>query len=359
MSTHAQKKDYSEFKYVYVVDTLAIPHWADSIRNEIKKGRLSLDGLDSIRVAWDAATKRTEKEVKAARKEWRKDLNEMLRKKGYMPAHDTYKRAMDELKEYEMTLPVYISCMASQKFMQDAVDYVVSNDEQHQKIKRVLRFHDSHIFSLNNAVRGKLLTEDVICAVGMYEAFVHKKNTEIDSLMALNDEYYVEKYGTRGQTNGKNKYNLLPHRQMKVKNPDYNPAELEWAWFTNSNTSNWKRVKIEYPEKEEYYVHPQHPEFKIREECSYPRYIPYLFAFKNDSLAASQDVTEEPRDYMTTLILGADYEQNKYNVKSESPNVIKYVKDMIYNGGMLEKREDYKRRDDEAKLNIKIISGKI
>ncbi len=347
---YGQKKNYDEFIVAEVVDTLAIPQWADSIRNAAVVQKVSLDSINAFYKVWNVADSLTKKAKLSANKQLAKEIEKEIkdeRKKGSDLNNEKISDLEYALKRLEgvgkNSTWVRFADEGMIRFFLNAQNFVRWYGRKHSigigSLTDEQLIRQGFVWSLSREI-----TED-------YYRFAKEHNKAFDKIIEKTDEELVQEYS---------KKNPLPRKMVKYKNPDYNPAELEWAWFVDTDERDWKKVVATFPIADEYHVHPEHAEYKIRKVCRYPKYNTYVFAFKGDVLAVSKDITEEtPQEFLTSHILSADYKNNKYKIQSESPDVIKYVEDMIYNDGKLEAQEDWKRMDDERALNVQYNLGEI
>ena len=122
-----------------------------------------------------------------------------------------------------------------------------------------------------------------------------------------------------------NEINVLPQKwgTIQYKNPNYNPAEGEWAWI---HAQEWDNVRSTYPIEEEYRRYKDKPDYKVKDIED------RLVALKEDSCEYIEKKEKDNYYELRRQICIDDYKNNKYNIKASSPSILSKIDEMLVEG---------------------------
>ena len=112
--------------------------------------------------------------------------------------------------------------------------------------------------------------------------------------------------------------------EIKIKNPNYNPAEAKWAWI---HENIFESVETTYPKKESYYRYASHPEYKVK------RYNDRRVAYRNDSVQYIEGPSEyDLKKELAKQAIIYDYRHNKYDIQSTSASLQEKIHELLIEG---------------------------
>lgn len=122
------------------------------------------------------------------------------------------------------------------------------------------------------------------------------------------------------------KKELTPYEQeLFIKQKEKEAMIAGWEWVNDGDKAHWEEKKVAYPETYGFYVHKDHPEYRVKfrnlaDEALFP------LVFKDDELIRVNEINRDylPMERIKKAVFRKDFLANKYNVTDE--NVREFIK---------------------------------
>ena len=226
-----------------------------------------------------------------------------------------------------------LSIDAYEKDLSEDTKLILSNSVLCNSIKDK-RKADKTFLPVMESYKNKMLEEkrSIEQALSLCDSSIIKfdatKNTMLGLLYVEVDKHEWEGGDTRIRHNRYKvleEINKIPTKwgTIQYANPNYNPAEGEWAWL---HSSDWENVRTSYPVEEVYRRYKEKPSYKVKTIKD------RLVVFEGDKCVYIEKDEKDNNSELCRQICIIDYKNNKYNIQSSSPSVLDKINEMLIEG---------------------------
>lgn len=120
---------------------------------------------------------------------------------------------------------------------------------------------------------------------------------------------------------------LTPYEQKSLTLRKEKEAMIAgWEWVDDKDKTNWEEKKVAYPEEYNFFVHKDHPEYRVKFRNLIDDGHIFPLVFKENELIRINEINRDflPMDKIKKAVFKRDFLADKYDVTDE--NVREYIK---------------------------------